>query len=164
MIRFLIFFFLGTSLMAAQNSQIEKARYLYNKAANEEKAALELLDLTEKKNEEEPVLLGYKAAGHMMMAKHVGNPFKKMSHFNKGKKILNNALEADKQNLELRFLRFAVQAEAPAFLGYRENLEEDKLLLINGVGNINDPVLQKMILVYLRTSKGLSSKEKERLE
>ena len=150
--------------MTAQDPQLEKARMLYGEAADKEKAARELLVLTENKNDNEPVMLGYKAAGHMMMAKHVGNPFKKMSHFNKGKDYLTTAIEADKQNLELRFLRFAVQAEAPGFLGYRQNLEEDKILLLRGVRSIEDHDLQNMILNYLRTSKGLTSAEKERLE
>ncbi len=150
--------------MTAQDPQLEKARMLYGEAADKEKAARELLVLTEKKNDNEPVMLGYKAAGHMMMAKHVGNPFKKMSHFNKGKDYLTTAIEADKQNLELRFLRFAVQAEAPGFLGYRQNLEEDKILLLRGVRSIEDRDLQNMILNYLRNSKGLTSAEKERLE
>lgn len=150
--------------MTAQDPQLEKARMLYGEAADKEKAARELLVLTENKNDNEPVMLGYKAAGHMMMAKHVGNPFKKMSHFNKGKDYLTTAIEADKQNLELRFLRFAVQAEAPGFLGYRQNLEEDKILLLRGVRSIEDRDLQNMILNYLRNSKGLTSAEKERLE
>lgn len=150
--------------MTAQNAQLEKARSLYRKAAEEEKAARQLLELTENKDVSEPEMLGYKGAGNMMMAKHVGNPFKKMSYFNKGKENFSEAIEADSQNLELRFLRFAVQAEAPAFLGYRDNLEEDKLLLIKGVGNLKDPVLKSMILNYLRTSKALSAAEKERLE
>ncbi|MHA6280708.1 hypothetical protein ACXYMT_11055 [Salinimicrobium sp. CAU 1759] len=150
--------------MTSQNSLLEKARDLYGEAAEKEEAARELLALTEKKSANEPVILGYKAAGHMMMAKHVGNPFKKMSHFNKGKSYLTTAIEADKQNLELRFLRFAVQAEAPGFLGFRQNLQEDKTLLLGGVRSIKDPHLQSMILNYLRTSKGLTSAEKERLE
>jgi hypothetical protein len=150
--------------MTAQNPQLEKVRNLYGQAAEKEDAARQLLALTEKKTADEPVMLGYRAAGHMMMAKHVGNPFKKMSHFNKGKDYLSTAIEADRQNLELRFLRFAVQAEAPGFLGYRQNLQEDKTLLLKGVGNIEDRDLKNMILNYLRTSKGLTSAEKERLE
>ena len=163
MIRLIIFFLVGTGFMTAQNSQLEKARSLYGKASNEEKAARDLLILTESSDAQVPVMLGYKAAGNMMMAKHAGNPFKKMSHFNKGKDYLASAIDADKQNLELRFLRFAVQAEAPAFLGYRDNLEEDKILLLNGVAQIEDQVLQNMILNYLKTSKDLTTAEKERL-
>ena len=159
----MVLFFVVTG-MVIQQSDLSEARSLYSKASNEEKAAKDLLESLENKDTKEPVLLGYKGAAHMMMAKHVGNPFTKMSHFNKGKDIFSSAIAADKNNLELRFLRFAVQAEAPAFLGYRDNLEEDKLLLLNGVGNLEDPVLQKMILRYLNNSKGLTAAEKDRLE
>lgn len=150
-----------TTKMLAQNPELSEARRLYQTAADDEKAAKSLLELMERKDTGEPVMLGYKAAGHMMMAKHVGNPFKKMSHFNKGKDILSKAINADKNNLELRFLRFAVQAEAPGFLGYRGELEEDKQLLLKGAGKMKDPVLKGMIINYLRKSKGLSASEKE---
>ncbi|MCY2688103.1 hypothetical protein [Salinimicrobium sp. TH3] len=150
--------------MVVQKSNISEARKLYSKAAENEKAARSLLELSENKDIKDPVVLGYKGAGHMMMAKHVGNPFKKLSHFNKGKGIFSSAIAADKQNLELRFLRFAVQAEAPAFLGYRDNLEEDKALLIAGVDTLQDKELQNMILDYLKTSKGLTAAEKEKLK
>ena len=150
-----------TTGMLAQNTELSEARRLYQTAADDEKAARGLLELMEHKDTGEPVMLGYKAAGHMMMAKHVGNPFKKMSHFNKGKDVLSKAINADKNNLELRFLRFAVQAEAPGFLGYRGELEEDKQLLLKGAGKIKDPVLRGMVINYLRKSKGLSASEKE---
>jgi hypothetical protein len=150
--------------MFAQNMDLSEARMLYNHAVENEEAAESLLKISEANTFTNPVMMGYKAAGHMMMAKHVGNPFKKMSHFNKGKDILGNAIAADKNNLELRFLRFAVQAEAPGFLDYKDNLEEDKRLLLSGVGKIENPVLQNMILKYLKTSKGLSVTEKEKLE
>lgn len=157
----LLFLMAGTM---TQEYDLAEVRKLYNRAANEEKAAEELLESLEKSEIDDPVFFGYKGAAHMMMAKHVGNPFKKMSHFNKGKDIFDNAIAADKQSLELRFLRFAVQAEAPGFLGYRDNLEEDKIMLITGVREIKDTVLQKTILKYLRTSKGLSAAEKKALE
>ncbi|MCX2839313.1 hypothetical protein OQ279_14255 [Salinimicrobium sp. MT39] len=157
-------FLLMTGGMFAQDINLSEARMLYDRAVENEEAAERLLKISEANTFTNPVMMGYKAAGHMMMAKYVGNPFKKMSHFNKGKDILGTAIAADKNNLELRFLRFAVQAEAPGFLGYRDNLDEDKRLLLNGVGNIKDPVLQNMILKYLKTSKGLTTSEKEKLD
>ncbi|WP_029033879.1 hypothetical protein [Salinimicrobium terrae] len=161
--KYLVIFFFGLVGMVNQQSDISEVRKLYYKAADNENAARSLLELSEKRDIKDPVVLGYKGAGHMIMAKHVGNPFKKMSHFNKGKDIFSTAIASDNQSLELRFLRFAVQAEAPAFLGYRDNLEEDKALLIGGVDTLQDKELQKMILNYLKTSKGLTAAEKEKL-
>lgn len=146
-----------------QQPGISEVRELYLKAAENEAAAEKLLKLTEDADGSQPLLLGYSGAGRMMMAKHVGNPFKKYGHFNKGKEKFTSAIEADPENVELRFLRFSVQAEAPAFLGYRENLEEDKAILLREVPKVEDPQVKKMMLHYLTTSKGLSDSEKEKL-
>lgn len=145
-------------------SQLSVIRDLYQRAADQESAAKKMFELTQNYTVQDPVLYAYKGAGHMMMAKHVINPFSKMSHFNKGKKIYSAAIAKAPRNLELRFLRFSVQAEAPGFLGYKQNIEEDKQLLVKGVKEIGDADLQKMIMDYLLKSKGVSKTEKEKLK
>ena len=87
-----------------------------------------------------------------------------MSHFKKGKEKLAEAIKADPDNVELRFLRFSVQAEAPAFLGYRDNLEEDKIILLAQSSEIKDRQLKQMILNRLRSSNSLTETEKAALE
>ena len=160
----LIFLMLMANSEINQHSDLSVVRGLYQNAAEQEAAAKKLLEITREYNNQKPVLLGYKGAGHMMMAKHVINPFSKMSHFNKGKKIYTSAIAAAPKNLELRFLRFSVQAEAPGFLGYKQNIEEDKQLLLKGVGKIEDPQLKKMIMEYLLKSKEIGSAEKEKIK
>lgn len=160
----LIFLMLMANSEINQQSDLSVVRGLYQNAAEQETAAKKLLEITREDKTQRPVLLGYNGAGHMMMAKHVINPFSKMSHFNKGKNIYTSAIAAAPQNLELRFLRFSVQAEAPGFLGYKQNIEEDKELLLKGVGEIEDAQLQKMIIEYLLKSKEISSAEKEKIK
>ncbi|WP_029036612.1 hypothetical protein [Salinimicrobium xinjiangense] len=146
-----------------QQAGISEIRSYYLKAAEQEAAANTLMKVTTKSDISDPLMYGYRAAAHMMIAKHVGNPFKKLSNFNKGKEIFSKAIEADPSNVELRFLRFSVQAEAPAFLNYKQNLEEDKRILLNGTPQIEDAELQKIIRDYLISSKELSNLEKEKL-
>ncbi len=159
----LIFIMLMGSLAANQDADLSEIRGLYIKAAEQEAAGKKLLEITEGYNVQQPVFFGYKGAGHMMMAKHVINPFSKMSHFNKGKKIFTAAIDRDPGNVELRFLRFSVQAEAPGFLGYKENIEEDKTLLLREFNRIQHPDLQKMIRNYLLSSTAVSESEKEKI-
>ena len=156
----LIILFSGIS---GQNPQLTEMRKLYLTAAEDEASAKKLMKITsDKKNE--PLFLGYHGASQMMMAKHVGNPFKKLSYFNKGKDMYTAAINADPSNVELRFLRFSVQAEAPGFLNYKQNLEEDKKILLTFTPQLEDAELKRMILNYLAHSKGLSASEKEKLE
>lgn len=147
-----------------QDTALSQIRGLYQRAAEDETVGKKLLKSTEAFDENNPVFFGYYGAAHMMMAKHVINPFSKMSHFNKGKKIYTRAIQLAPENIELRFLRFAVQSKTPGFLGYKENLEEDKNFLLSQIKEVSDRELYKMIVEYLLTSKSLSVAEKEKLE
>lgn len=144
-------------------SSLGEIRGLYEVADDSSEAAKELLELTREGNDEDPLALGYKGAAHMMMAKHVLNPFSKMSHFKKGKKMFSKAISISPENLELRFLRFAVQAEAPGFLGYREDIPEDKNVLIIGVHEIKNRKVRDMISSYLLGSELLNQTEKQKI-
>ena len=162
-VKFLIFLMFLLPL-EQQNFSLEEVRSLYNKAAEDKNAAEKLLEISERKSAHENIYVGYEGAAHMMLAKHVGNPFSKMSHFKKGKELYTKAIANSPANAELRFLRFAVQAETPAFLDYKDNIEEDKKFLLLQVNEIQDKLLKKMILNYLLISKELSETEKLELE
>src|SRR6056297_732922 len=147
MIRILIVILLFTAGSGAeQEPALSQIRTLYQRAAEEETAGKKLLKLTETFDDDKPVFKGYYGAAHMMMAKHVINPFSKMSHFNKGKKVYSEVIEAAPENIELRFLRFAVQSETPRFLNYKENLEEDKNFLLSHIKEVQDSELYEMIV------------------
>ena len=99
----------------------------------------------------------------MVMAKHVINPFSKLSYFSKGKQLLEKTIEADAKNVELRFLRFAVQTNLPSFLGYKEHIQKDKAFLIKSIGHINDLELKQQVVAYLKSSDYVTTPEKQNL-
>lgn len=143
---------------------ISEVRLLYQKAASDEKACNELMELLTPYNENNnPLLLGYKAGITMMMARHVFNPFTKFSYFNKGKKMMRNAIEADEENIELRFLRFGVQTKAPSFLGHNEYILSDKAFLLQSLIRVTDTDLKQLIVSYLKDSGYLTPNEQQKL-
>lgn len=146
-----------------QQPLISEMRSMYKKAAEEERAAKNLLELSRNEQANGALMMGYHGAAQMLMAKHVGNPFKKLSYFNKGKELFTRAIKNDPKDIELRFLRFTVQAETPAFLNYKQNLQEDKNLLLSQVQGLKDAELRDMILAYLVTSREISDSEKRNL-
>lgn len=154
-------------LYAGMNSTFQDyigaSRELYVKAESDQRYAEELLELSGNQKDAAVIFQGYHGAANMMIAKHVGNPFSKLSYFKNGKKILEEAIQADKENIELRFLRFSVQSEAPGFLGYRDAVEEDKKLLLQGLNELEDPRLKQMIRSFLMKTDYLSEAEKQRL-
>ncbi len=144
---------------------IDEIRVLYRKAESDEKSCKELLTILSPYNvNNNSLFFGYKACATMLMAKHVFNPFSKWYYFKKGKQMLDMSIDADKNNVELRFLRFAIQTSVPSFLGYKNDIAEDKKIILASFYEIPDKNLKEMILLVLNNSKYLTSNEKQQLK
>lgn len=135
----------------AEVPSISRVRSLFEQADIQKSSCIKLIKLLEPYNEINfPILMGYKACGIMMMAKHVPNPFSKLSHFRKGKKMLETVIAVNDKVVELRFLRYCIQTNAPAFLGYNNHIAEDKMFLEKEIPFLNDAALRNKIYAYLR--------------
>ena len=156
-----LFFYCMTA--PAKGMVMEEIRELYKNAPVEENACERLIALLDSLKQKNPVLQGYKGSATMMMAQHVSNPFLKLSYFHKGKAMLHQAIDADQENMELRFLRFAAQTNAPAMLGYRGEIQNDKRLILDDLFQSEDQSLNKLIIEYLKNSKYLDKEEKHTL-
>jgi hypothetical protein len=148
----------------AKEPPLDEVRILYQQAATDENSCKALIEMLKPYNDaDNPLLLGYKGGATMMMAQHVPNPFTKLSYFKKGKDLLHYAIEEDQMNIELRYLRFAAQTNAPVLLAYRNKIEEDKTFLVKSVSLLGDQSLKKLILGFLRNSDLLTEREKQEL-
>lgn len=141
------------------DNDLSHIRYCYLRAADDEKITTELIAATQNNNE--PVIKGYNGAATIIMAKHYLNPISKLKTFNNGKKILESAIEKDKLNPELKFLRLSIQENSPSFLGYHNNIKEDKLFLIKCLPTITDDELKKIITSYLNHKKKTNLKNRK---
>lgn len=142
----------------------EDVRPMYHKAASDEKACKELIKILAPFTEHNNALLsGYKGSATMMMAKYVFNPVTKLSYFNKGKNILEKAISKEKNNVELRFLRYGVQLSIPFFLGYKSDLKTDKEFLLTSLQKMDDTELKILIIDFLKEHGDLNTKEKQLL-
>lgn len=75
------------------------------------------------------ILQAYGGALEAAAAECVKGGLSKLEYFSRGKKNLEAALQKDSHNVEIRFLRFATQVNAPDFLEY-DNIREDKPLIL----------------------------------
>lgn len=96
-----------------------------------------------------PVLLAYKGGIYMGMAKFAVIA-KKMTYVNKGRELIESAVAKDKMNVEIRFIRYAVQSKLPAALGYNKNKTEDKAFILSHVSQIKNEPFKNEILKYLQ--------------
>lgn len=150
---FCIIMIQSTTAFAA-NHELENIRIMFHKAESSQKVCLDLIDNLKPYNEDNNVLLmGYKACATMLMAKHVFNPFSKLSYFKKGREMLERAIQFDHDNIELRFLRYTIQTNIPSFLNYNQFKDIDRLFLVNSLNKLNDQKLKKIIAAYLTTNK-----------
>ena len=139
-------------------------RNLYKKANCEVSSCKKIISILSAYNETNNTLwAGYKACATMMMANYVINPYSKLSNFSKGKKLLEKCINADFNNTELRFLRFSVQTKAPAFLGYTNSIEGDKMFLLQAIKGVTDIDLKNSIMDFLKNSEYLTKSEKLKL-
>ena len=141
-------------VLQVEAASIAEVRSLYLQAAEQEEQCEKLSTISiPNESADASAMRGYKAAATMMMAKYVFNPLAKISYFRKGKKMLENAILADGRNVELRFLRFTIQTNAPSFLGYNQNINSDKRYLVQTLPSVKDPALKTMITAYLKNQK-----------
>lgn len=71
------------------------------------------------------VVLAYQGVATAMQAQVADGISEKIRYFSEGKEKIAEAVRLDPNNPEIRFLRFSVQSEVPAILGYRDHISED---------------------------------------
>ena len=138
------------SFSYAKVPAIKEVRIMLHNATSNEEACNKLISLLMPFNEtNNPLLFGYRGGATMLMAKHAFNPFSKLSYFKKGKVMLESAIKADNNNVELRFLRYTIQTNVPGFLNYNSDKNGDRVFISQSLTKLKDQELQKIISAYL---------------
>lgn len=115
------------------------------------------------KNAKEATVLAYAAGAEMASAQYKFSPFGKLTAFNSGKAKLEPLVNANAENVEIRFIRYSIQLKCPAILGYNKSLSGDRQFIIGQLPGVrkNDPGLYSYILSFLMTQAPLSAEEKK---
>lgn len=79
---------------------------------------------------QEPLVLGYKAASEAIKARDA-SMLNKLTYVQQAARTFEQAVGLDAQSAEIRFLRFSVESNLPAFLGLSKHVDEDKDFLLN---------------------------------
>ena len=95
------------------------------------------------------LIIAYKAVCEAHIAKVVSNPFEKYAYLRKANKHLSHAIDLDSSNIEIRFLRYAVQVQTPRFLGYRKNIKEDKKIIMNSFNSFDWSKIDRKVIQYI---------------
>lgn len=156
---------LFTTNTYAGEPNIQEIKNLFQASAKSKAAADRLLKLLAEVDESSlPLLISYKGASEMMQAKYVFSPITKLKRFNNGKRLIETAVKKAPDDLEIRFLRLAIQTNLPAFLNYNDEIQKDKKFVLANLKTTKDNTLKQNIVKYLSTSKYLTAEEKKNLD
>jgi len=159
----LICFFSTFSYAGVPIEQLRKG-YFSSQSADGKNSFYQLV---QKADEADALQLAYKGVAIAMYAEMVDGPYDKLSYFNRGKDLLEKAIQKAPQNAELRFLRFSVQDNVPWIVGYSDQLEEDAAFIMNTLRskkvNAQDDFWKKAIL-FLLNSDDVNSSQKAELK
>lgn len=133
-----------------KNSDLNEVRASYSKAVLDKKLCKKMIEELELSKEKSVIALAYLGAYQTIWANHVFNPLSKLATFKKGKNNIESAISKEPENVEIRYIRFSVQKNAPSFLGYNSHLKEDRDFLVKNKKNINSDLLQKNIEKLLK--------------
>lgn len=112
------------------SSDLNEVRSSYSKAVLDKKLCEKMIEELELSKEKSVIALAYLGAYQTVWANHIFNPLTKLATFKKGKKNIELAISKEPENIEIRYIRFSVQKNAPSFLGYNSHLKEDRDFLV----------------------------------
>ncbi|MCI4670870.1 MAG: hypothetical protein MRZ79_22230 [Bacteroidia bacterium] len=122
---------------------LDQLRAAYQKAVDHPHRAGRLWEELKKYRGDQGVVLAYKASALALKAKHDWNPYNKLNWLNESMNIFREAVKLDSQNIEIRFLRFAIQHYSPEFLNHSQHIDEDKMVILTNFGKYETYELQK---------------------
>lgn len=110
-----------------------------------------------------PFALAYLGATETLLGKHAFDPFSKLGHLEDGLEKLAKAIEMKPLNLEFRFIRFSILHHLPFFLGYGEEREDDRFMIVTllemKMYEEKDKEMVKNIIAFMIESDRLSENQ-----
>lgn len=102
----------------------------YELAAADKAAGEKFYQLLADYQDRDALVLAYKGAAEAIRARDA-SMFNKLAYVQEAARTFEQAVGLDPRNPEIRFLRFSVESNLPAFLGLSKHVDEDKELLLN---------------------------------
>ena len=139
----------GVLNTSSQNLEIDDLRDEYLKALHDFEEAERVYNLFLKVENPSAKVLAYTGALEAIMTKTTWNIFKKVNYLNKSENSFNLAIEKDPNDVEIRFMRMAVQYEIPEYLGFSDDIETDRKFIVKHINKFNPSEFDHETLVQI---------------
>lgn len=141
-------------------------RHYYEQAAADKQAGEKFYKLLQDYTGQDALVLGYKAASEAIKARDA-SMLSKLTYVQQAAKTFEQAVALDGDNAEIRFLRFSVESNLPAFLGLSKHVDEDKAFLLDAAlqhpGSGMDAEAFQTVRGFLVDRKHVSDDDAQRL-
>ena len=117
--------------------------------------------MQEVSSEDIPIKRAYKGASIMMYAKYSVKNVREL--LKEGKEWVEEALNKEPENIEIRLVRLSLQEHLPKIVPYHKNKDEDKKVILDSFYS-QSKLLQKYLQDYIQSSKSFSPEEKKRIK
>ncbi|MCP2026466.1 hypothetical protein L1276_001610 [Flavobacterium sp. HSC-32F16] len=145
----------------ANTPDLASIRKIYPEVAKSEANAKEFTEkLSGVSNNDEKILVAYKAASILVDSKFESIMGSKISRFKEGAKLLEATIKSDPSNIEMRMIRLSIQEDVPAITGYKKNIKEDKKFITTYYA-AQSGALKEYLKEFVLQAKSFSEKEKQ---
>lgn len=145
----------------AGNPDLASIRKMYTGVTKSENNAKEFsAKLADVSNNDDKVLVAYKAASILLDSKYEKKLKDKMDRFKEGATLLESTIKSEPNNIEIRMIRLSIQENVPGITGYKKNIKEDKKFLTDNYASQN-ATLKEYLKDFILQSKSFSEKEKQ---
>lgn len=136
----------------------------FKKATDNEETAEQLLVYLKKSPERDALIEGYLAATEALMAKYAFLPTTKYSRCSTAMKGFKKAIDMDPANLEIRYLRIAVEINLPSILNMSNDIDTDKKKIFELLPRSTDIQLNRDVARFLIDKKLCTPEQRVSLE
>jgi hypothetical protein len=134
---------------------------MYTDVPNSEANAKDFVEkLSGVSNNDDKIMVAYKAASILLDSKYEKKIGEKISRFKEGAKLLESTIASEPNNIEIRMIRLSIQENVPGITGYKKNIKEDKKYLTAHYAEQSGP-LKQYLKDFVLQSKSFSEKEKQ---
>lgn len=140
---------------------LNEVRKKYPLAQDNKEIAQELNDKFEQVESSNPTINAYKGAVLTLIADFEKKKVEKLRLFKEGKKLLDDAIQTNAANIEMRMIRLGVQENTPKILGYHKEMNEDKEFILRNYQATTSKAEKDVVKKFALQSNSFSDEEKE---
>jgi len=135
-------------------TDINEVRNLYRYAKDSQENTEKFYELVQKTDyANNNVLTAYYGCALTLKASLAKKRGDKIALFKQGKKLIEEAISNNPDNIELRMIRLSVQMNVPKITRYYKNIDEDKRYIIQNIDKVTSVELKEFIKGFMSQSK-----------